>query len=294
MKVPIPTSAKGFIEQWLPLSLLKFLTDQTNSYAEWSASFQPDLFGQKWVTLSVTEMAQYLGLRILMGINKLPHERMHWARNKFYGNSVFHQTMSFERFKLISKYFHANDKDAVPKGYNSSSDHDRMLLVKPLIDFIRQRANALYTPEMNLSLDEAMMPWKGKLNIKVFNPLKPVKYGVKIYMICEATTGYLLDLLVYDGKSRTLRDIIFFLSERFHNQGYRLFMDNFYNNVKITEELYDNKTHTVGTLRMNRGAPQVLKEFAKNKQPRNSLMYRKKRIRIHLLYVGKTQEWYNL
>ena len=28
---------------------------------------------------------------------------------------------------------------------------------------------------------------------------------------------------------------------------------------------------------MNRGAPQVLKEFAKNKQPRNSLMYRKKK-----------------
>ena len=54
-------------------------------------------------------------------------------------------------------------------------------------------------------------------------------------------------------------------------------MDNFYNNVKITEELYDNKTHTVGTLRMNRGAPQVLKDFAKNKQPRNSLMYRKKK-----------------
>ena len=67
--------------------------------------------------------------------------------------------MSFQRFKLISKFFHANDKDSVPKGYNSNSDHDRLMLIKPLINYLRERANALCTPKKNISLDEAMMPW---------------------------------------------------------------------------------------------------------------------------------------
>ena len=92
-------------------------------------------------------------------------------------------------------------------------------------------------------------------------------------MLCEASTGYCLDILIHDGQVRKLRDIIFTLTERFLNKGYRLYMDNYYNNVKITEELYDHKTHTVGTLRMNRGAPKVLREFAKQKQPRNAYMY---------------------
>ena len=225
-------------------------------------------------------MAKYIGLRILMGINKLPQEKMYWQKNKFFANSVFHETMSYERFKLINKFLHANDKDAIPKGYNSYNNlaqNDRLLLVRPLIEFLRTRSNEVYIPLMNLSLDEAILPWKGRLLIKVYNPLKPDKYGIKIYMLCEAESGYCLDILVYDGKARSLRDIIFTLLQRFLGKGYRVFMDNYYNSVKIVEELYDNETHTVGTLRMNRGAPDVLRKFAKKKQVRNSLMYRRKK-----------------
>ena len=77
-----------------------------------------------------------------------------------------------------------------------------------------------------------MMPWSGKLNIKVYNPAKPIKYGVKIYMLCEASTGYCLDILIHDSQVRKLRDIIFTLTERFLNKGYRIYMDNYYNHVK--------------------------------------------------------------
>ena len=278
LKVPKPVKAEEFIQLFFTKCLLTYLTNETCKYAEWCTKFAPDQFGLYWDGLTVKQMANYLGLRILMGINRLPAESMHWVKdNRFYGHEVFHKTMSFIKFKLISKFFHANDKDAVPKGYNTHAEHDRLILVRPLIDYLREKSNALYTPLKNLSLDEATLPWKGNLNIKVYNPLKPNKYGIKIYMLCEALSGYCLNLMVYDGKGNTLRDVIFTLLHRFLGKGYRVFMDNYYNSVKIVEELYANLTHTVGTLRMNRGAPDVLREFAKKKQVRDSIMYRIKK-----------------
>ena len=277
MNVPKPSTVLGWVQLFLTANVINYLTQETNKYAVWSRLYQPDLFGQKWDGITATEMAKYLGLRVLMGISKLPREDMYWDQKNdyYYSNPVFAETMSFERFKLVNKFLHCNDKDAFPKGYNTRLEHDRLLLVRPLINYFREISKSLYTPLMDLSLDEALLPWKGWLNFKVYNPKKTTKYGIKLYALAESASGYLLDILVYDGIGRSLRTIIFYLVRPFLDKGYRLYMDNFYNGKKVAEALYDRKTHCIGTFRMNRGAPMVMRRFAKKKQLRNSLMFRR-------------------
>ncbi|XP_068224924.1 piggyBac transposable element-derived protein 4-like [Palaemon carinicauda] len=53
------------------------------------------------------------------------------------------------------------------------------------MEYIHDKCKAVYTPEKHLSLDGGMLKWKGRLNIRTYNPKKPTKYGIKFYFLCE-------------------------------------------------------------------------------------------------------------
>jgi len=55
--------------------------------------------------------------------------------------------------------------------------------------------------EKDLSLDEGVIPTKNRLGFKQYLKDKPVKWGIKTYMLCESKTGYVYNLEVYTGKS---------------------------------------------------------------------------------------------
>lgn len=54
-----------------------------------------------------------------------------------------------------------------------------------------------YTPDQNISVDECLSLWKGRLKFQVYMPSKSERYGVKVYMLCESSTGYLWSFLIY-------------------------------------------------------------------------------------------------
>ena len=83
------------------------------------------------------------------------------------------------------------------------------------------------------------MPYKGRLLIKTYNPAKPDKYGVKIYFLCEAVTGYVFSFSVYRGVHQTLHEIVFSLMGGLLGQGYHVYMDNYYNSVGLAQNLYE-------------------------------------------------------
>ncbi|XP_064080923.1 piggyBac transposable element-derived protein 3-like [Macrobrachium nipponense] len=110
------------------------------------------------------------------------------------------------------------------------------------------------------------MPYKGHLSITVYKPKKPKKYGVKLFFVTHSNTGYFVDFSVYSRVFSMLRDSVFSLVDCFHKQRYHLFMDNYYNSVYLTQELYEAGVHISGTLRLVRGAQNVLKRFTSQPQ----------------------------
>jgi hypothetical protein len=57
-----------------------------------------------------------------------------------------------------------------------------------------------HLPGQNISVDESLTLWKGRLSFKQYMPLKAAKFGIKTYELCEANSGYLWSLVVYTGK----------------------------------------------------------------------------------------------
>jgi hypothetical protein len=48
-----------------------------------------------------------------------------------------------------------------------------------------------YIPSNYLAIDEGIIPFKGKTNLKVYCPDKPTKFGIKEYLLCDYS-GYTL------------------------------------------------------------------------------------------------------
>ena len=134
-----------------------------------------------------------------------------------------------------------------------------MFKVRALLDLIIPAFKSAYTPERDISIDEAMLLWRGRLSFRVYNPAKPIKYGVKSYALADSPTGYCWNLLPYCGVSSSIADTVTALLDRLLDHGHRLYMDNFYNSVGLSKQLLDRKTVVCGTLRSNRGEPPALR-----------------------------------
>ena len=86
-----------------------------------------------------------------------------------------------------------------------------------------------------MTIDEAMIPFKGRLGFKQYMKDKPIKWGIKVFTLSDATNGYIYRLQAYTGKnlnpgspdvglsSRVCIELMSRLPE-----GLKLFIDNYY------------------------------------------------------------------
>lgn len=72
-----------------------------------------------------------------------------------------------------------------------------------------------------------MLLWRGRLAFRVYNPQKPIKIGIKSYILCDFDTGYCFYMKPYCGESAALEDTVVSFLDYLVGLGYRLFMDNF-------------------------------------------------------------------
>ena len=50
----------------------------------------------------------------------------------------------------------------------------------------------------HLSIDEQIVPFKGRSSLKQYNPMKPKKWGYKIFVLSDSQ-GLVHDMCIYDG-----------------------------------------------------------------------------------------------
>ena len=105
-----------------------------------------------------------------------------------------------------------------------------------------------------------MIPTKNRLAIKQYIRDKPVRWGIKRFLLCEAKTGYILDAEIYTGwvKDRhwpilgsgsVVRRLV--ENSQVTNKNHMLFMDRFYNSVALFHLLKNE----LGVLAAGTGMP---------------------------------------
>ena len=107
-----------------------------------------------------------------------------------------------------------------------------------------------------------MIKFKGRLGFHQYLPAKPTKWGIKLWALCEAITGYLSRFQVYTGKEggradyrlsfRVVTDLLAHLT----HQNLRVYFDNFYTGKELLLFLLARGIYAYRTIRANcRGLP---------------------------------------
>ena len=75
-----------------------------------------------------------------------------------------------------------------------------------MYEYFVQKCRSVYSPKQELWFDEAMIPWRGRLKFRTYNPGKITKYGVLVRMGCEAVSGYICNMEVYSAEGKKLEE----------------------------------------------------------------------------------------
>lgn len=109
------------------------------------------------------------------------------------------------------------------------------------------------------------MLFKGRLGWVQYLPLKRACFGIKFFMLCKATSGYVWNSMIYTGKGTDLSTLIpvppqsamgtrvvLKLLEPLLGKGYCVTINNFYTSPELVDALIKNCTDVYGTVRANR------------------------------------------
>ena len=205
-------------------------------------------------------MKQFIALLILTGLIKKGSYAEYWATDYLVYTPAFSAVMSRDRFMLLKRCLHFNDNQA--QGYDPQApDRDRLHKIRPFVDALNERCKIVWIPGKNLTVDETLILFRGRLLFKQTIRTKRARAGIKMYPLCTSdgiTLGFRIHTGDKDGYSYAdanagieflaSEQIVLCLVEHYFDDGYHVYTDNYY----TSPQLVTKRTHLCGTMRLNR------------------------------------------
>jgi DNA polymerase III epsilon subunit-like protein len=255
----VPSSyANSPIKAWRLIftnTILEKLVKHTNAYGELNAG--PDV----WTPINKKDLTDFFAVLFIMGVQKRKDKPSHWfSNNPLLESRIAKRIISGRQFGLILRYLHCCDPTET--GMNQNGEYDPSYKVGDLMKALEARWNTLFVPSQQLSLDETLLRAFGRMKFKVRIISKAARYGIKLYVVTDATTSYVLKVLVYTGKytyqestSESLKktvQVVQQLVEPFRGSFRTVYVDRFYTSVDLVKELHEMKLFVTGTILSNR------------------------------------------
>lgn len=119
-----------------------------------------------------------------------------------------------------------------------------------------------------------LIAFRGRCSFIQYIPSKPAKYGLKVFVLCDAKIFYVNNLEVYCGKQpegkynlpNTPTEIVLRLLENVKGSNRNLTCDNWYSSYPLAKELLHHKVTMTETLKKNKRELQI--QFMPNKERR--------------------------
>ncbi|XP_067125019.1 piggyBac transposable element-derived protein 4-like [Centruroides vittatus] len=253
----------AFFKLFFDLHLVNLIVSETNRYA----LQQPRSSRHQWEPVTVGEIYTFLAICILQGIVKKPDERMYWSTNDLFFTPIFPKLMTKNRFAEIKQNLHFADNASFDSSTHPAPKLNKILAI---VNNLNSKFSRLYEPERDITVDESLLLFKGRISWRQYIPLKRSRYGVKFFMLCESSSGYLYKFIIYTGKDTILdpkynqmqitSQIVLSLVDPLLNKGHCVTTDNYYTSPQLADYLISHQTDIYGTLRLNRrGIPDIIK-----------------------------------
>ena len=184
--------------KFMSQDLIKLFVDQTNIYGKQRCVAKGE-DETKWKEIDENEMHAFLGILLIMGFHKLPRIEDYWSKDKNLFTPAVADTMTRDEFQRLFSNIHLADNSKMPS--KNSSNYDKMYKVNDFLNILKRNFQRNYSLGSCISIDEAMIKFKGRSSIKQYQPMKPTKRGYKVWVLAESSTGYVYNFEIYTGKT---------------------------------------------------------------------------------------------
>lgn len=204
------------------------------------------------------EIEAFIGLLYLQGVFKSGHEdlRSLWATDGT-GRDIFRATMPLARFSFLLCCIRFDDDTTRA----DRRKENKVAAISELFDKFVTNSKQNYTPGDNVTIDEMLVPFRGRCGFRMFIPNKPAKYGIKVQILADSQTHYMLNAEIYAGKELIEKkaknfaiptQVVLRLVEPIKNTGRNVTADNWYSSIELLRELAKLNLTFVGTVKKNK------------------------------------------
>ena len=263
--LPVGSTPLNYLKLFLTDEVLEIVRINTNKYAEFCAENRGSADKEWYPIENVKEIWAYFTILLIMSVNQVPRISDYWSNSPFLGNEMVKKIMSRNRFTKIKHYFHLSDREQEKRREDDEFTYTQK--VEPFMTYIKANFLKHFEPYQRLSIDEALVKYKGRLGIVQYMPLKPDKRGIKMWMLCTSQLGYTLNFDVYSGKNTKMKrsgkglgyDVVFHLIECLKKPGHDLYFDRFFTSVDLMIDLNKKGLGACGTGMPNIKMPAEIK-----------------------------------
>ena len=141
-------------------------------------------------TITKEELKAFLGINFVIAINKLPMIAEYWGVENLIGNDGIQNTMTQNYFCEILQNLHFAD--------NRKDDKtDKAFKMRPVIDYLNSKFSEVLSNDSQQSIDEHMVKFKGRSEMKQYTNSKPIKLSFKLWFRSWSKSGYLYQMDIY-------------------------------------------------------------------------------------------------
>nr|CAI5869771.1 unnamed protein product [Callosobruchus analis] len=109
---------------------------------------------------------------------------------------TYRPTMSRERFKFLIDSLRFDNKAT----RDERKVTDPFAAIRDIWDIFINICKTAYVPSTYMTIDEQLLGFRGKCPFRMYIPNRPEKYSIKIVMVCDTASKYMLNAAPYLGK----------------------------------------------------------------------------------------------
>ena len=178
--------------------MIKKIVDETNRYANNKIQGKHLSKRHTWTYVTTKEMRAFLGIILLMETILLPNLKDYWTTDHKCRILYFAEIFRRDRFLQIFWMLHKNENSEGTRNMRT-----RTQKISNFLDYIDSKCRENFVPEAELSVDESIVKFKGRICFITYNSQKPTKWGVRIYVPADANIDYVQTVLPYYGSFTT-------------------------------------------------------------------------------------------
>jgi hypothetical protein len=239
-------------QKFIDIQIIQLVVENTNSYAARHRESNSLPQTRRWKPTTNGEIYRYIGVWLYMSMHHEALRQAYWSQTHQLG-----RYLPLQRFEQLHRYFSARDEAVYPQQQWETFAYK----VEPIATILRQNCLANWSPGTHITIDEAIIAFRGRTIHKIKMKNKPIDEGYKIWMVAQH--GYTLAWLWHskqDGPedipkngieapirpsesvhlAPTYAIVIYFarlLRQLYPDQRFHFFIDNLFLTVPVAQAL---------------------------------------------------------